>query len=393
MKIAFVGQKGVPMIFGGVETYVEKVAVGLQKRGHQCFVYARPWYSEPNKKTYKGIKIIHLKSIKTKNLDTITHVFRASLDVLKKDYDVVHYHGVGPSLLAWIPKIFKPSVKVVTTFQCLDRKHQKWGWFARLMLLLGEWCTVRFAHKVIAVTHVLQKYIKKNYKAETIYVPNGIDKPRKVGFNLIKKEFGLEKNGYLVFVSRLIKHKGAQYLIEAYKNLKEKGLIKNKKLVIVGDATFKSDYVKKLQSLAGNDLDIIFAGYQTGEMLEQLFSNAYLMVHPSEAEGLPFVVLEAMSYGKGILASDIPELKEPLAGGNGFLFKNKSVKSLENKLARLLKSPVLVKKTGQKARQHALKNYNWKNIILDIERVYKIALLDEDKNKKMINKYLLSISR
>lgn len=371
MKIAFIGQKGIPMKFGGVEKHVERLAVGLAERGHDVYAYTRPWYTDSNLKTYKKVKLISLKSVKTKNFDTISHSFRASLDVLKKDYDIVHYHGVGPALLAWIPKLFKPSCKVVITFHCIDRFHQKWGLLARLALYLGEWAAVHFSDDTITVSKTLQNYCADTYSADTIYIPNGVDAVKDAAPTIIKKKYGLTQGSYVLFLSRLVKHKGAHYLVEAYNQLQT-----DKKLVIAGGSAFTDDYVKFLKKEAQYNPNIIFTGNIEGGSREwaELYSNAYLFVHPSESEGLPIVVLEAMSFGLPVLASNIPENMEALAGGHGFSFKNKNVTDLKNKLKHLLRSTKMVKTVGLDAKKFVLENYNWIDIVNSVEHVYNELL-------------------
>lgn len=359
------------MTFGGVEAHVEKLATGLAARGHKIFVYTRPWYTPRKKKTFEGVKLISLPSIHSKNLDAISHTFLAGLDVLRRDYDIVHYHGVGPALLAWIPRLFKPATKVIVTFHSVDRFHQKWGLLARVALYIGEWAAVKFAHDTITVSKVLQMYVSESHNADTIYIPNGVDIPKKRSPKLIKKMFGLKKDEYILFLSRLIPHKGTQYLIDAYNKINPK-----QKLVIAGGGSFTDDYVKFLQKKAAGNPNIIFTGQLQGgsELWSELYSNACLFVHPSEREGLPIVVLEAMSFGLGVLTSDIPESMEAIAGGHGFSFKNKSVPDLTKKLRHLLNSPELVRRVGAGAQQHVRKNYNWEGIVVSVETVYKAAL-------------------
>ncbi len=374
------------MKFGGVEKHVERLAVGLAKRGHQVFVYTRPWYTPRSLKVYQGVKLISLKSIKTKNFDAITHTLRACFHALKKDYDIIHFHGVGPSLLAWIPRLFKPSARIIITFHCIDRRHQKWGRFARFILYLGEITAVKFAHETITVSKTLQMYCSEKYNANTTYIPNGIDLPKKIVANQIKKKYGLKKDGYILFLSRLVKHKGAQYLIDAYNQLKTDlpssslaGLRQaGKKLVIAGGSAFTDDYIKEIKEQAKGNPNIIFTGNVTGgsTLWKELYSNAYLMVHPSESEGLPIVVLEGMSFGLGVLVSDIPENMEAINGGFGFSFYNKNIQDLKDKLQYLFDCPELVKKVGADARAHVEKNYNWKDIVVSVEQVYEEVLAD-----------------
>ncbi len=359
------------MTFGGVEAHVEKLATGLAARGHKIFVYTRPWYTPVKKKNFEGVKLISLPSIHSKNLDAISHTLFASLDVLRRDYDIVHYHGVGPALLAWIPRLFKPSTKVIVTFHSVDRYHQKWGVLARAALYFGEWAAVKFAHDTITVSKVLQLYAAEKHGADTIYIPNGVDMPKKRSPKLIKKMFGLKKDDYILFLSRLVRHKGTHYLIDAYNKIKPR-----QKLVIAGGAAFTDDYVKFLKEKAADNPNIIFVGQVQGgsEIWNELYSNAFLFVHPSEREGLPIVILEAMSFGLGVLTSDIPESMEAIAGGHGFSFENKNIADLTKKLRHLLNSPALVRRVGAGAQQYVRQYYNWENIVISVESVYRVAL-------------------
>lgn len=368
MNIAFIGQKGIPVKFGGVESHVEHLAIGLAKKGHTVFAYTRPWYTPKNKKTYKGINLVSLPSLRTKHFDAISHTFMASIDALKKDYDVVHYHGVGPALLSWIPRVFKPKTKVVVTFHCIDRYHQKWGVLARLALHIGEWAAVRFAHDTITVSKVLQMYCANNYNADTVHVPNGVNLHKPIGASLIKKKFGLKKDNYIIFLSRLVKHKGPHYLIEAYKKLKT-----DKKLVIAGGSAFTDDYVKQLKQMAKGNKNIIFTGNVQGDsqLWAELYSNAYLFVHPSESEGLPIVVLEAMSFGTPVLVSDIAENLEAISVDYGLYFASRDVDDLKKKIQYALKYPEKIKVIGEKAKVMVKNCYAWKDIVADTEKVYE----------------------
>ncbi len=382
MKIALIGQKGIPMKFGGVEKHVERLAVGLAQKGHDVYAYTRPWYTPKRLKRYQGVNLISIKSINTKNFDAISHTWRSSWHAVKQGYDIIHYHGVGPSLLAWIPRLFNPKARVIITFHCLDRKHQKWGWLARFALYLGEITAVKFAHDTITVSKTLQFYCSDNYGANTVYIPNGIDLPKFVAPQEIKK-LGLEKDKYILFISRLVRHKGAHYLIEAYNSLKT-----DKKLVIAGGSAFTDDYIKEIKAKAKNNKNIIFTSTVQGgsRLWSELYSNAYAMVHPSESEGLPIVVLEGMSFALPVLVSDIQENMEVVAGGHGFSFENKNVQDLQEKLQYVLDCPKLVKKVGQDARNYVNKNYNWKSIVNSVERVYEEALdvyLQEKEYKKI----------
>ncbi|MBI5621338.1 glycosyltransferase family 4 protein [Candidatus Falkowbacteria bacterium] len=307
-----------------------------------------------------------MPSIRTKHQDAISHTLLATIHALASDYDVIHYHGVGPALLAWLPRVFKPRAKVVVTFHCIDRKHQKWGTLARLALKLGERAACLFAHQTITVSKTLQYYCSQIYNTDTLYIPNGVSRRAShYGDQLIRAAFGLSQQSYIVAVARLVRHKGIHYLIAAYQRLKT-----DKQLVIVGGSAFTDEYIEELRLLADHSPNIIFTGYQEGAILDQLFANAYVVVHPSESEGLPIAILEAMSYGTAVLASDIAENLE-VVKGHGFTFRNKDIANLASKLGTLLTQPKAVAAVGQEARGYVMKQYAWDDIAKKTLELYR----------------------
>jgi len=378
MRIVMIGQKGIPFIRdGGVERHVEELAIRLTERGHEVHAYVRPRFIINGQKIYKGVHLISLPSIPTKNFDTITHTFLATLHVLFKKVDVVHYHGVGPSTLTWIPRLFKPKTKIIVTFHSIDRFHKKWGWFARVYLGWGEWTATHFPHKTIAVSQAIQKYCKENFNKEVLYIPNGVTVEKAAGTDKIK-QFGLEKDDYILTVARLIKHKGIHYLIEAYKRIENHfgrdaknwpgGKIR--KLVITGAPSFTDDYFAYLNKLAGQSPNIVFTGFQTEEMLKQLFANAYFYVHPSESEGLSMTILEAMSRGTCVLISNIPENLEVI-DHSGFSFQTKDVNDLYEKIIYLLNFPEGVVRRGEQGLKFIKEHFDWGKIVEQTEKVYE----------------------
>jgi len=366
MKVYFIGQKGIPAIYGGVERHVEDLATRLVVAGHEVFVYVRPNYTNKKIKKYKGVNLISLPSIATKHLDAITHTFRACLDLIKRDVDIIHFHSIGPSSLIWLAKLLRPSVPIIFTFHTKCYEHKKWGGLAKMYLKFGEMIACHLADKVIVISPSLARYVKLKYKVSSTILPNGVSKLSSVKANKIKK-WGLEKNDYILTVTRLVGHKGIQYLIAAFNGLKTK-----KKLVIVGDGAYTDNYVKELKAAAEGNKNIIFTGNQSGRELAELFSNAYLFVQPSESEGLSIALLEAMAYKKCVLVSDIPE-NLYVSKGVGLSFINKSVNSLRIKLRYLLNHHKLVVNYGLSAQARVKEYYNWDKIVKDTIEVYQTA--------------------
>lgn len=366
MKIAFIGQKGIPTKQGGIEKHVEELTKKLVELGFDITVYSRSHYTGQTAKnyTFEGVNIINTPSINTKNLDAITHTLFSTLHALTQDYDVIHYHGVGPSLLSFIPRIFKPQVKVINTFHCIDRYHQKWGILARLMLGLGEYTACKFPHQTITISKILEKYSRSEFKAKAKYIPNGASVTHAQD-TAILKELGLEAKDYIVTVSRLVRHKGIHTLIKAYNQTAQ-----TKKLVIVGDGANTDDYVKEVKELAGNNKNIIFAGRQSGDNLYALFENAYLFAQPSEAEGLSIALLEAMLYEVPMIISNIEENQEP-SGGCALEFINKSVEDLKRKLQYAMDNPEIMQAFARKAKARAESEYNWNDIARETALTYQ----------------------
>ena len=363
-----IGQKGIPVIYGGVERHVEQLSLRLAQLGHQVTVYTRPYYTNSKLTHYKGI---HLKSMPTwhrKNIDTILHTFLCTIDALRQNYDIIHYHGVGPSLLSFIPYLLKPKAKIITTFHAMDRLQKKWGVVAKIMLHLGEWTATHMSDCTITVSQQLLEYNHQKYPLRPIvYIPNGVSeqqplKPEET--DRILKNFHLKKNDYILTVGRLIPDKGVHYLITAFNKLAT-----DVKLVIVGESHFHSNYVQKLKKMIQDKDKVIFTGFQTGKILQSLYENCRLYVHPSRQEGLPLTILEAMSYKKAVLASDIPQNME-IIKGIGASFKNQNIDDLRRNLQQLLPAKEKLQILGERGVERVRERYSWDDIVRQIDRLY-----------------------
>jgi glycosyltransferase involved in cell wall biosynthesis len=376
MKVSLIGQKGIPAHAGGIERHVEELAKELVTHGHDVTAYCRKWYTDAPD-YYEGIRCIYTPCMNSKHLDAITHTFTSIVDATRRKMDVIHIHGVGPALLAWLPKLLRPQVKVVVTFHCVDRYHQKWNWFARTMLHLGEWMACKAADATITVSETLQRYCRIAYNTETLYVPNGTQIPMEPAEPEEIAQFSLQPYKYLMMCSRLVRHKNAHKLIRAWKELRaeEPELLASWKLAIVGGSAFTDDYVREVEALAKGENSIVLTGNQGGKSLYNLFANAYAIVHPSESEGLPIAVLEAMSYGKCVLSSDIPECAE-LTAENGLTFETNNLEELKQKMKMMLEHPDKVSVIGQDARTHVARHYDWKDIAEKTTYLYELTMLE-----------------
>lgn len=368
MKIAMIGQKGIGVDSraGGIERHVAEIVPRLAGIGHDIVVYARRKYHPKGTAGNKDFRLVFIPTIYSKHLEAIVHTFLCSLHALFGKFDIIHYHGVGPATLAWIPKIFARKATVVVTFHSQDQFHQKWGLFARKYLALAERASVMFPHYCICVSHAIQVYCRETFNRECVYIPNGAEIKEVSSFQELD-QFGLEPNEYILNVGRIVPQKGLQFLIEAFKRIKTE-----KQLVIVGSAGFSDEYEKGLREMAKSDKRIHFLGFQSGDTLDQLYSNAYLYAHPSEYEGLPVVILEAMSFGLMPLVSDIPANIEAIKNA-GVTFTSRDIDDLEKKLKNLLANPQEVEHRAEESRAIVEVHFNWDKISQHIEGVYVTA--------------------
>ncbi|OGI15512.1 MAG: hypothetical protein A2878_00185 [Candidatus Moranbacteria bacterium RIFCSPHIGHO2_01_FULL_54_31] len=374
MKIAFIGQKGIPSLSGGVEKHVEKLATRLAASGQEVFVYVRSHYTDPTLAEYAGVKLIHTPTIRTKHLDAITHTLFSTMHMLFQDYDVVHYHSIGPSVLAILPRIFRPGMRVVATFHTRDYFHKKWGWFARACLRIAEYLTCTVPEKTIVISETLLQYAQKTYKKQFAFIPNGAEvayEPDTTPLN----QWGIRPKRYILSVSRLVEHKGIHYLIKAFRELERQNKIPNNfKLVIVGTHAYTQEYETYLKVLSAGTDNIVFTGELYGKDLAALFSHASLFVQPSEEEGLSLALLEAMAYGLLAIVSDIAANLEAIQNGSGVSFESKNAESLKKVLAYYINCPAEAEAIGAIAKERAEQQYSWDAIARRTLEVYEDVL-------------------
>ncbi len=379
MKIAFIGQKGIPMIFGGVEKHVEEVSTRLAARGHEVIVYTRPNYTNKQLKKYKGVRLISRPVFSTKHLEAISHTFFSVVDVIfRKRVDIIHFHSIGPSFLIFLVKLFKPLTPVVATFHSQCYAHRKWNKFARFSLYLGEFVCCTSSDELITVSKELKQYTEGKYKRCAEYIPNGVPLYEQKQADIIRKHWGLKKGEYILAVSRIIQVKGLHYLIDAYKRVNT-----YKKLVIVGDGTYSDNYVNKLKEMAAEHPNIIFTGRRQGAVLKELYSNAYIFAQTSDMEGMPIALLEALSYSLPVLISDIPG-NRAAAGDVGFVFKKSSVQDLQKILQYALNHPVVAVNKGKRGRKRVERYFEWDKIINQIEERYRHVQTINIRRKKRL---------
>lgn len=367
MRIAFIGQKGVPATFGGVEYHVEELAARLAAKGHDVTAYVRDWYTPREQLEYRGIKLKHAPTIQTKHLDAFIHSLTSSTHSISRRYDVVHYHAIGPCFFSWMPRISR--LKTVATIHRFDYDAAKWSRNAQYFLKTCERIALKVPHRTIVVAKHQKEYYKTN-GYDVTYIPNGVLMPEPIEPQEITSRYALRGGDYILFMGRLVPEKRVDWLIDSYLELEEH--LEDIKLVIAGGSSATDGYVSTLHQRARQNQNIVFTDYVTGRLKAELLSNTCLFVIPSALEGLPIALLEAMSYGSICLASDIPPHGEVITDSeNGFLFSN-SRSDLAQSILRLttLESPVL-SGVGKSARQHMARDYGWEDVVNKVEEIYR----------------------
>lgn len=297
-------------------------------------------------------------------LAAMTSSFSAAICAAFGKYDVVHFHAEGPSAFLWIPKLF--GKRCIVTIHGIDWARDKWKHgFGSRYIKFGEYIAAKYADEVIVLSEKVQKYFKKFYDRDTVLIPNGVMTHENRKANLITQKFGLHKDEYICALSRLTEEKGIHFLIEAYKELKT-----DKKLVIAGATSDTDGYVKMLKEMAGDDPNIIFTGFVSGKLLEEIYSNAYVYVLPSKLEGMPLSLLEAMSYGNCVIGSDIAEIAD-VVEDKAILFKKANVEDLKEKLQMVCDDEGLVRKYKSEASEYICNRYNWEDVVSRTLDVYR----------------------
>lgn len=299
MRIAVFGTRGFPNVQGGIETHCEQLYPRLARLGCEVTVYARKPYMDAAEQVHKGVKLISLWCPRNKILETIVHSLLAVRRAVRERPDVLHVHAIGPSIVAPIARLC--GLRVVVTNHGPDYLRLKWGIAAKTFLRMCEWAGSKAATEIIAISQGIRAWIHKKYHRKAHIIPNGVEIPLPVATREILDRLSLEEGRYILAVGRMVPEKGFAELVEAFQQLGPTSW----KLVIAGRADHKDGYERLLREKAGDNSQVVFAGFLTGLPLQELYAHAGLFVLPSYHEGLPIVLLEAMSYGRVCLVSDI----------------------------------------------------------------------------------------
>lgn len=358
LRVAFIGGRGVISKYSGIESYYEEVGKRLAARGHHVTVYCRNYFT-PSLQEHNGMRLVRLPTIRSKHLDTLIHTLLSTVHALTRQYDIVHYHALGPALFSLFPRLL--GTRTAVTVQGLDWQRKKWGRVASAVLRWGESASVNLPDATMVVSRTLQQHYRAAHGAETFYVPNGGVLRARTEPNKIL-EWGLEPGRYVLFLGRFSPEKGCHLLVEAFEHLTE-----NVTLVMAGAGSYCDDYSRELRTHASQRIRML--DWVSGETLDELLTNAMIFVLPSDIEGLSLALLDAMGAGLCVLTSDVPENRE-VVDGVGFTFQRGSAPDLALRLRFLIANSAVRQAAGKLAKKRIEENYQWSKIAEDIERAY-----------------------
>jgi glycosyltransferase involved in cell wall biosynthesis len=369
LRVAMIGQRGVPATFGGVEHHVEELGSGLAARNHDITVFCRTNYGGTDRTRYRGMHLRHLPTLGTKHLDAVTHSALSSLIALGANFDIVHYHALGPGLFAPLPRFFS-GARVVQTIHGLDDQRAKWGHGARLMLSTARWVSCRVPDATVVVSNDLARAYQR-WGRTAIYIPNGVRPSVARPVDQIGSRFGLAAGSYALFVGRLVPEKAPDMLLRAFKQLSSE-----MRLVIAGGSNFTDSYASSLRELAADDPRVMLIGYVYGTVLEELYTNAAAFVLPSILEGLPLALLEAASYGAPLVASAIPPHLEIMQqeGPGRRLFAPGDERGLSRVLGQVLADTEGERNGAALLQARILERYCWDDVVRQTEGLYEGVL-------------------
>ncbi len=363
MKIAILGTRGIPASYSGFETAVEQLASRLCARGHDVTVYCRPHVVDRGLERYKGARLVHLRTIENKYLDTFVHTFRSALHTARVTKpDVALFFIAGNSPLCLITR--REGIPAVINVDGLDSDRGKWPALAKAYLRFAESRAPRWADRAITDSHKVADVYERRYGARIGVVPYGVEDPGYDGTETLER-LGLEPRKYILFVGRMEPENNPHLLVEAFSRIRP-DRADGMKLAIVGGAPYANDYIQRVWRSA--DPRVVFPGYVFGRGYWELQRHAYLFCAPTEVGGTHPVILEAMAAGNCVLVNDHPPNVETAGDAGAYFSRERGVDDLAAQLDRLLNDHRLVERYRALALRRA-REFSWETITDQYERL------------------------
>jgi glycosyltransferase involved in cell wall biosynthesis len=363
LRIAILGTRGIPANYGGFETFAEECSAGLVARGHQVTVYGRSHYVSRTLKSHRGVDLVVLPTLKWKYSDTVVHTFLSIFHAVTRKCDLILICNAANSIFAWIPRIF--GIPVVVNVDGIERRRQKWNWLGKAYYLISEHFSAWFPNALVTDARVIEKYYRERRHVQSVLIPYGATTEKPSSHEILDR-LGVAPEEYFLYVSRLEPENNAHRVVEAFENVRT-----SKRLIVVGDAPYSKDYIRKVR--ATRDPRILFPGAIYGDGYRQLQGHAYCYIHATEVGGTHPALIEAMGQGNIVIANGTPENSEVLQDA-GLLYQKNDVLDLTRCLQEVADHPEKYSELKIAAIQRARAAYSWDSIIRQYEQLFvKIA--------------------
>lgn len=297
-------------------------------------------------------------------------ILKLTILLRRKNYDIIHIHWPLPHFFFayfGIPFAHRKP-KLISSFYGVEFKFLKSKLFKKLIKFI-----IKKSDKITAISNYTATEIKKYYDREIKIIPFSAA----VKILEESKEHKRDKEKTILFVGRLVKRKGVNYLIWALKEVLKEIKVK---LIIVGDGSERKNLENLIKELEINDY-IEFKGFVSDQELAYYYQNCDLFVLPAiidekgDTEGLGVVLLEAMVYRKPVIASAVGGILDIIRNyENGILVPEKNPKILAEKILEVLKNDRLAERLGEKGYQFVKENFSWERIIQSLKDLYKETL-------------------
>jgi glycosyltransferase involved in cell wall biosynthesis len=364
LHIAFLGTRGVPAAYSGFETFVEQLGTRLVDRGHQVTVFNRYPFVPLRENNYRGMRIIRLRTLRKKSLDTMVHTFFSCLLLPFVRPDLVYICGVGNAIFCGMVRMM--GIPVVINVDGEDWARKKWSGFAVKWLRHSEAWACRLANIVIADAQVIQERYRRVYRRETVFLPYGSNVQLEEAGTATLEKYGLAAEKYVLFVGRLVPENRAELLIAAFRAVpRSTGL----KLVIVGDAPYSDDYKREL--VAAADDRVVFTGYAFKEEYRELSRHCLFYVLSSGVEGTRPVLLDQMGFGNCVIVRDSHANSEVVADAGVKFEGAREEESLGETMNYLIQHPDVVEEYRGRAVKRMKSAYSWESVTDRYEELFR----------------------
>jgi glycosyltransferase involved in cell wall biosynthesis len=315
MRIALLGTRGIPANYGGFETFAEEISVRLAERGHDVTVYCR---ERSGYRTYRGVRLKYLPTIRHKYLDTVAHTALSTIDVLFRRFDVLLYCNAANAVFTVWPRFI--GTPTALNVDGVERHRKKWNRVAKAWYLVSEWLATWCCSAIVSDAQRIREYYLEHYGKESTFIPYGAEVGHIERTDLIRA-LGLEPRKYVLYVSRMEPENNALMVRLAFEKVRT-----DFKLVLVGDAPYAVDYIQQVK--ATRDPRTLIPGGIYGECYRQLQSHCHTYVQATEVGGTHPALIEAMGRGALVLYLDTPVSAE-VTGEAAIPFKDDLVAKLQ----------------------------------------------------------------